>query len=245
MNNDKSKIYPNVHLGEGVTLEDWVVIGLPPKGAELGQIATIIEDAAYIRSHSVIYAGSRIGQNFQTGHRTILGPGLEIGANCSVGTDSVVLGYAKFFNRVKVHGYCYIGAFCVIEEEAWVGPHCVVDSQPDQPTLIMSRAILGSELYVPPGLRIGERSLVAAGVSLKQNVPPYRLIAGNPPRALRQITRLTCPYELIDHPYQADPKEIEESILARQQEQEDQIFLSRDNWRYKLWESLGCPDFFL
>lgn len=195
------KIYPNVHLGEGVILEDWVVIGVPPLGAAPGELETIIEKGSVIRSHTVIYAGSHLGEGFQTGHRCVLGTGLTIAANCSVGTHSVVFGSADFAPRVRVHGYCTIAEACQIRESAWVGPHCVVDSSLQFPTIIEAGAILGAELYIAPGVRVGERALIAAGVSLYEDAPAHRLIAGNPPRALRNIARLTCPYDLIEHPY--------------------------------------------
>lgn len=237
------RIFPNVSIGEGVVFQDWVVVGIPPRGIPPGALETVIEAGAVIRSHTVIYAGSRIGAGFQTGHRTILGPGLEIGVNCSVGTDTVVMGYARLFPQVKVHGYCSIGAFCVIQEKAWVGPHCLVESEEQKPTIIAAGAILGSEVYVSPGIRVGERSLVAAGVNLTQDVPPYRLIAGNPSKAFRNIAQLTCPYELIDSPYKPELPSIQEVVKVRHQTRfEDEA--PTNTWRHHLWQRLGKPQMF-
>lgn len=235
---ETAKIFPNVRLGEGVVLQDWVVIGIPPRGVAPGALETVIEAGAVIRSHTVIYAGSRIGTGFKTAHRAILGPGLEIGANCSVGNSSVVMGYARLFDGAKVHGHCTIGAFSIIQEQAWVGPYCLFESEAQKPPIIATGAIIGAKVYVASGVRVGERALVAAGAVITRDVPPYRLIAGNPPRAMRDITRLTCPYELIDRPYEPDSLSVQEAVRDRHQARSQDEFPT-DTWRHQLWRSLG------
>ena len=52
-------IYPNVKLGKNVIVEDFCIIGAPFKGYKDEE--TIIGDNSIIRSHTVIYAGNKIG----------------------------------------------------------------------------------------------------------------------------------------------------------------------------------------
>lgn len=238
MQSETTRIFPNVHLGKNVTIQDWVIIGLPPRGAEAGELKTIIGDGAVIRSHTVIYAGSQIGAGFQTGHRAILGTGLEIGTNCSVGTSSVMIGYAQMLDGARVHGHSKVGEFSAIQEKAWVGPYCLLDSKAQAPIVIAAGAILGARVYISPGVRIGERALIAAGVIINQNISPYRLIAGNPPRSLRDIGNLTCPYQLIEHPYESDDSGIKELIKVQHKVKElEPNYIS--TWQHQLWERLG------
>lgn len=237
---DTAQRFANVTLGANVVLQDWVIIGLPPKGTQMGDLETIIEEGSVIRSHTVIYAGSRIGPHFQTGHRVILGPGLDIGKHCSVGTGTVMMGYGQLQDQAKIHGHCTIGAFSILQSQAWVGPRTFLDSQPEQPCIIASGAILGAGIYVGPGCRVGERALVAAGVEITKDVPPYRLLAGSPPRALRSIERLRCPYELIDRPYESDSEaEKTTAIVTHQQRPVTEAPLG--TWRHDLWQTLGRP----
>ena len=63
------KIYENVTLGLDSIVEDFCIVGTPPRGAADGELATTIGDGAVIRSHTVIYAGNVIGRNFQTGNK--------------------------------------------------------------------------------------------------------------------------------------------------------------------------------
>ena len=58
-------IHPNVKLGRNVRIEDFCIIGCPPRDAEPGELSTTIGDNAIIRSHTVIYAGTKIGKNFR------------------------------------------------------------------------------------------------------------------------------------------------------------------------------------
>ena len=59
---DVFKIYPNVRLGKDVVIDDFVIIGAPPRGKKPGELVTFIGDNSHIRSHSIIYAGTEIGK---------------------------------------------------------------------------------------------------------------------------------------------------------------------------------------
>jgi len=50
----------------------------------------VIGDGAVIRSHTVIYAGNRIGRGFQTGHGVMIRESNTIGDEVSIGTGSVI-----------------------------------------------------------------------------------------------------------------------------------------------------------
>ena len=232
-------VFPNVRLGAGVVLGPWVVIGQPPRGVAPGALETVIEDGACIRSHTVIYAGCRLGPNFQTGHHAVLGVGVEAEAGCSVGTSTVLMGYSRLRAGAKVHGLCSIGPFAELREQAWVGPYCHVESGPDAITVIAAKAILGLRVQVSPGVRVGERALVGTRSRLVEDVPPYRLVVGNPPRALRTIDRVVSPYEEVGRPYEPDPDDVRAEVLARHLHRHGES--SQETWRHQLWRRLGCP----
>ena len=83
-------IHANVILGENCVIEDFVILGSPPGGYRAGELETVIGDNAVIRSHTVIYAGNRIGNNFQTGNKANIRDLNEIGDDVSIGTLSVI-----------------------------------------------------------------------------------------------------------------------------------------------------------
>ncbi|NET72037.1 MAG: transferase [Sphaerospermopsis sp. SIO1G2] len=235
---DKIKIFPNVKLGENVIIQDWAIIGLPPPGVNPDQLETIIEDGSVIRSHTVIYAGTKIGKGFQTGHRVVLGPGCEIADSCSVGTSTVVKGFVSLADRAKIHSFCNIGIFTTLQSGAWVGPRCTIEGDSENPVIIASGALLGSTVYVKSGVRVGERSLVGAGVSLQQDVHPYHLVAGKPAKSIKSIEALTCPYNLIERPYEPDPEPIKAAAEDRYLHRSPAEY-RQNSWRYQQWQLLG------
>lgn len=61
-------VHPNVTLGENVVIEEFCIVGYPPRGYAAGELATIIGDDTTIRTHSVIYAGCTFGSGCHIAH---------------------------------------------------------------------------------------------------------------------------------------------------------------------------------
>ena len=107
-------------------LEDFCLIGVPPRGSHEGELPTRIGDGAIIRSHTVIYAGNEIGENFQTGNKVNVRELNRIGDNVSIGTLSVVEHHAQIGNNVRIHTQAFIPEFSVLEDGCWIGPNVVL-----------------------------------------------------------------------------------------------------------------------
>ena len=75
-------IYPKVRLGKNVIIDDFCIIGYPPKGVVSGAIETVIGDNVIIRSHSVVYAGTNIGARSNLAHQVMLREHTTIGEHC-------------------------------------------------------------------------------------------------------------------------------------------------------------------
>ena len=121
-----SKIYPGVSLGERAIIEDFCVIGAPPRDTREGELATTIGNGAVIRSHTVIYAGNVIGSDFQTGNKVNVRELNQIGDNVSIGTLSVVEHHVKIGNGVRIHTQAFVPEFSVLEDSCWIGPNVVL-----------------------------------------------------------------------------------------------------------------------
>ena len=164
------KIYPNVSLGWNHRIDDFVIIGVPPRETEPGEMATSIGANAIIRSHTVIYAGNQIGANFQTGHAVMLRESNEIGDDVSIGTQSNIEHHVKIGNRVRIHSRVFIPEYSILEDDAWVGPGVVFtnDLYPPTPSALkgphlMPGARIGANATLLPGVIIGRNALVGAG----------------------------------------------------------------------------------
>lgn len=199
----RAVIYPHVKLGQNCVVEDFAVIGAPPKGCKSGELETVIGDNAVIRSHTVIYAGNRIGDNFQAGNKANIRELNKIGDNVSIGTLTVVEHHVHMGNSVRIHTQAFIPEFTLLEDECWLGPNVVVTNAkyPQSPVVkeelkgaqIMKGAIIGANSTLLPGVKIGERALVGAGSVVTKDVPARTVVAGNPAKPINQIDNL--PYQ--------------------------------------------------
>ena len=197
------KIYKGVELGEGVEIGDGVIIGLPPKGHSDGELKTVIGDNAIIRSHTTIYAGNRIGNDFQTGHHVLIRELNEIGNDVSVGTSTVVEHNVKIKDGVRIHSQAFIPEFSLLEEGAWIGPNVVLTNatypcsinvkQTLKGPILRKNCRIGANSTLLPGLEIGENSLIGAGSVVTKAVEADSVIAGNP--AIKINTTNNLPYE--------------------------------------------------
>ena len=198
MISERAIIYPNVKLGKNCIIEDFVIIGVPPKDYKPGEIETIIGDNSVIRSHTVIYAGNRIGNNFQTGNKANIRELNEIGNNVSIGTLSVVEHHVKIGNSVRIHTQVFIPEFTILEDECWLGPNVVITNAkyPKSPNVkkelkgayIKKQAIIGANSTLLPGITIGEHAFIGAGSVVIRDVPDKCVVAGNPAKIIKDIS---------------------------------------------------------
>ena len=145
-----------------------------------------IEKDALIRSGSIIYAGSKIGKSFQTGHQVTIREKSQIGNNVSIGTLSDIQGNCKIGNYVRMHSNVHIGQLSVVDDFVWIFPYVVLTNDPTPPSNdfigvhIHPFAIIATGTVVMPGIEIGQDALVAAGCNVTKNVKPYEIVMGNP-----------------------------------------------------------------
>ena len=207
---ETSRLYPNVEIGEGSVVEDFVIIGKPPRGAAPGDLPTVIGPGAVIRSHTVIYAGNVIGAHFQTGHAALLRESNRIGDNVSVGSHSVIEHHVEIEDRVRIHSQAFVPEYTTLKRGSWVGPGARLTNAPhplcpDVPKCLKGPVLepgakIGANATLLPGVVIGENALVGAGAVVTKNVAGGAVVAGNPARVVKHIRDLRCP-ETGENPY--------------------------------------------
>ncbi|MFN0161668.1 MAG: DapH/DapD/GlmU-related protein [Burkholderiales bacterium] len=185
-------IHPNVQFGRDVVIEDFCVIGCPPRDAAPGEHATVIGDGAVIRSHAIVYAGNRIGARFQAGHAVFLREFNQIGDDVSVGTQSIIEHHVRIGDRVRIHSRAFVPEFCELDEGCWIGPGVVMTNAkypatPDTKANLRGAHIgrgarVGANATLLPGVRIGADAFVGAGAVVTRDVAPGMVVAGNPAR---------------------------------------------------------------
>jgi len=197
---ENRKIYPNVIIGKGARIEEYVVIGVPPRGAAERQLETRIGGGAVLRSHTVIYAGNVIGEGLQTGHNVVIRENNRIGDNVSIGTGTVIEHHVSIGHGVRIHSQAFVPEYSVLEDGVWLGPNVVLTNAPYPASPgakdnlrgphLKKGAKVGANSTILPGVVLGENSLVGAGSVVTKNVPAGKVVAGNPAVEINDIANL-------------------------------------------------------
>jgi UDP-2-acetamido-3-amino-2,3-dideoxy-glucuronate N-acetyltransferase len=151
------KITPDVKLGEGVKIYDFVNL----YGCEIGdntKIGTFVE----------VQKGAKIGKNCKISSHTFICEGVTIEDNVFISHNVTFIN--DMYPRATVEG----GGLQT--EKDWV---CI-------PTLVKKGASIGSSVTLLCGVTVGERAIVGAGSVVTKDVPPDTIVAGNPARVLRK-----------------------------------------------------------
>lgn len=130
-----------------------------------------------IWAYAHVMAGARVGQ------RCNLGEGVFIESGVVIGDDVTIKNGVAVYEKV------------IIEDEAFLGPHCVFtnDLRPRSgrfkrapstflPTVVRRGASIGANATIVCGHEIGEYSMVAAGAVVTKSVAPHVLVSGIPAR---------------------------------------------------------------
>jgi acetyltransferase-like isoleucine patch superfamily enzyme len=175
-------------IGEGAEIGPFCVLGVAPDEDAPVRIGT----GANLRSHTVIYRATTIGDAFQSGHGVLVREHTRIGDGVSVGSHTIVEHHVELADGVRLHSGCFVPEHSVLEEGAWLGPGVVVTNSryPNRPdskanlegVRIESGAVIGAGAVLLPGLIVGRGALVGAGAVVVRDVEPGSVVVGNPGR---------------------------------------------------------------
>ncbi len=198
-----------VQLGERAIIDTGVILGYPSSRSE-DQLLIIGNDAR-IRSGTIIYGGTCIGHNLETGHNAIIREQNFIGDNLCIWSNSVIDYGCTIGNNVKLHNNVYVTQFTVIEDNAFLGPGvCLAnDIHPGCPKaiecmkgpVIRRGAQIGINSCILPRVTIGEYAVIGAGSVVTADIPPGAVAYGNPALVMGRVEDLVCTTNLIDKPY--------------------------------------------
>jgi acetyltransferase-like isoleucine patch superfamily enzyme len=204
-------IYEPIQIGKDSIIEDFVILGKPPIGAQSNKMKLVIGNFPVIRSGTIIYTGNVIGNNFQTGDNARIRENNRIGDDVSVGSGSIIERECEISDNVKIHSGCFIPEYTLIKDNAWIGPGVMMTNvlHPPCPAfkkyapitgkkcchgpIVNKNAVIGAGAVILPGIIIGENSLVGAGSVVAKDVPPHYLVAGNPARVIKKVKEIECP----------------------------------------------------
>ncbi|MFQ5651309.1 MAG: acyltransferase [bacterium] len=133
--------------------------------------------------------------------------GCEIGDHTRIGTFVEIQKGVKVGKRCKISSHTFICEGVTIEDEVFVGHNVtfINDLYPRattgdgalqtdedwvcEPTRVKRGAAIGSSATILCGVTIGENAVVGAGAVVTKDVAPDMVVAGNPARELRRLTK--------------------------------------------------------
>lgn len=151
---------------------------------------------AVIRSGSILYGGTEIGNHFQTGHQVTIREKAKMGDYVSVGTLSDIQGYCTIGNYVRMHSNVHIGQESTIEDFVWIFPYVVLTNDPTPPSYelkgvtLKSFAVVSTGSVLLPGVTVEGDSLIAAGSNVTKDVHAGEVVAGNPAKVISQTSKI-------------------------------------------------------
>ncbi len=152
------RIAPDVRLGEGVVLQDFVNL----YGCTIG-------DRTRIGPFVEIQKGCTVGKDCKIQSHSFLCEGVTL-------EDGVFIGHGVMFINDR-YPRAVTGEGTLQTEADWE----LV------PTLVKQRASIGSNATILCGVTVGEEAIVGAGSVVTKDVPPRAVVAGNPARILRYL----------------------------------------------------------
>ncbi len=186
---DKEKII----IEEPIYKDSGVILGYKPS-REIPDERLIIRRGAVIRSNTVIYAGTKIGMNLQTGHNVIIREECVIGNNFKIWSCSMIDYGVIIGDNVHIHCGVYVCQYAIIEDDVFLAPAVTLanDKYPVRKSgweapKILKGAKIGMNSVILPGVIIGENSIIGAGSVVTKNIPPYTVAFGNPAKVYRKL----------------------------------------------------------
>jgi len=158
MNSPLQKIAPDVKIGEGAKIFDFVNL----YGCEIGEnskVGTFVE----------IQRGAKIGKNCKISSHSFICEGVTIEDNVFIGHN------VTFINDVFLRATNPDGSLQTADD--W---KCVS-------TLVKKGASIGSSVTILCGITIGENAIIGAGSMVTKDIPANCIVAGNPAKILRNL----------------------------------------------------------
>jgi len=196
---DDSVIYDNVVIEDNVTIAHYCIIGEPLNdyytNPKYENPITIIGTNSLIRSHAIIYAGNKLGDNVSTGHRITLREYNFIGHHTVIGSSADIDGNVSIGNYCRIYSNVAIAPFSKIGDYVFIFAFAVLTNDPYPPSndlkgcTISDYTQIASHSTILPGIKIGSNCLVGANSVVNHNVADYSLVLGNPAKIIMDIRK--------------------------------------------------------
>ena len=202
----QSIIYDNVTIGDSTVIGANCILGEPQAGIykdisgyENPELS--IGANSLIRSGTIIYAGTEIGESFECGHRVTIREKAEIGHHVRIGTLSDIQGHCSIGNYVRLHSNVHIGHKSVVKDFVWIFPYVVLTNDPHPPSntligvTVEEFAVIATMTVILPGVTVGSGALIGASSLVRANVVAEAVVVGNPAKQVSTVREIKSKFD--------------------------------------------------
>jgi len=206
------------HIGQDVRMDETAIIGHPSKSSQLSgaglneSSGAQMGDNCIIRSNTVIYEDTVLGNNVQTAHNVVIREGVRIGDGCVFGANACVLDHALLGKNVRVMEQSLVCEGAVVGNDVFIAPHVsftrgrfmlgafiangtMTQAEADDmerryadpagaSVIIGDNVRIGANSVILAGVTLGNGAVIAAGSVVSLDIPENHLFMGNPGRIL-------------------------------------------------------------
>jgi acetyltransferase-like isoleucine patch superfamily enzyme len=197
---DNTTIYDNVTIGDNTIICNDCVIGEPLNtyytDGNYSNPITIIGEDSLIRSHAIVYAGSKFGDHLSIGHRVTIRENTKAGHHCMFGSYTDIQGKCKIGNYNRFHSYVNIGQGSILGDFVFISPFVVLTNDPTPPSDNLLGVTIGDFSQISassvllPGCIIGKHCLVGANSTAGGNYNDDSFINGSPAKRIGQLSKM-------------------------------------------------------
>ncbi|MBS7622293.1 N-acetyltransferase [Candidatus Bathyarchaeota archaeon] len=201
-------ILGDVTIGESTYIGKGCVVGHPRRD-DLRRILegeipesnipgrTVLGKRCVVRSGSIIYSNVVVEDDVELGHNVVLREDVRVGRHTMVGTNVVIDGESEVGRGVSIQTGVYICRGSKIEDFVFLGPCCVftndrylmrLETKIQGPT-VKSRASIGANSTLMPGVTVGEDAAVGAQAVVTRDVQAGTIFFGVPARRRKRVPR--------------------------------------------------------
>ncbi len=179
-------IHPDANLGNNVSVGPFSIVG---SGVQVG-------DNTEIGPGVLIEAGTVIGKDCKMGHGASIGgmPQIlnfkSVPSSVHIGDGTTLREYVTIHRSGKENGVTRIGRNCLLMAYAHVAHDCEVGDHAilvnnvglSGHVVVEEHAFVSGITGVHQFVRIGKHAMVGGGMIVRQNILPFSLVGGPPPR---------------------------------------------------------------
>ena len=143
----------------------------------------IIEDNVSVGEETKVWYFSHVCRGAKIGRNCNIGEGVYVGENVIIGDNVRIANRASIYRGAVIKDDVFIGAHTVITNVR--KPRAYKRARKIEDTIIGQGATIGAGVVIVAGVKIGEKSIIADGSVVINNIEPHRFVAGNPAREPR------------------------------------------------------------